>query len=261
MLDVRSGVATPRVLSAAMTATSPSARVQLRAHAVLGMHRSGTSWLAGSLQEKGLALGTVNESAPYNRKGNRENDDIHRLHDALMQESGGSWTRPPKRVQCTDRLRREMRTFAETMNAQYPKWGFKDPRTLLVLSCWKHVIPEGIALVGIFRHPEAVARSIGERNFNPLPHRDGIALWRFYNERLVDEHRQHAFPILRFDGPPDELQRGLDHVARAWGLPNAGAPSTFFEQELVHECAPREVAVPRNCRATWTYLVEHALHV
>lgn len=39
---------------------------------VLGMHRSGTRSLAGSLQERGLRLGKVFTSNPYNRKGNRE---------------------------------------------------------------------------------------------------------------------------------------------------------------------------------------------
>ena len=35
---------------------------------ILGMHRSGTSMLAGSLQEAGLALGDVLTEAPYNPK-------------------------------------------------------------------------------------------------------------------------------------------------------------------------------------------------
>lgn len=42
---------------------------------ILGMHRSGTSCLAGSLQEAGLYLGEVNTAAPHNAKGNRESRD------------------------------------------------------------------------------------------------------------------------------------------------------------------------------------------
>jgi len=41
--------------------------------AILGMHRSGTSCLAGSLQELGLYLGEVYDQNPHNPRGNREN--------------------------------------------------------------------------------------------------------------------------------------------------------------------------------------------
>jgi len=40
---------------------------------ILGMHRSGTSCLAGCLQAAGLISGEVNIQAMYNAKGNREN--------------------------------------------------------------------------------------------------------------------------------------------------------------------------------------------
>ena len=43
---------------------------------VLGMHRSGTSCLAGSLQQAGLELGDVFTSNPFNKKGNREHRDV-----------------------------------------------------------------------------------------------------------------------------------------------------------------------------------------
>ena len=39
---------------------------------ILGMHRSGTSCLTGSLQDKGLYLGQVSQRGTFNKKGNRE---------------------------------------------------------------------------------------------------------------------------------------------------------------------------------------------
>ena len=62
---------------------------------ILGMHRSGTSCLAGSLQEAGLYLGEVNTTAPHNAKGNRESRTIVALHDGLLQANGGAWDAPP----------------------------------------------------------------------------------------------------------------------------------------------------------------------
>ena len=62
---------------------------------VLGMHRSGTSLLTGSLEAAGLYLGEVNNEAPFNRKGNKENESIRELNDALLERNGAAWNRPP----------------------------------------------------------------------------------------------------------------------------------------------------------------------
>ena len=64
---------------------------------VLGMHRSGTSLLAGTLQEAGLELGEVVHSAPHNRKGNRESISIRTLHEDLLERSGGRKRGPAAR--------------------------------------------------------------------------------------------------------------------------------------------------------------------
>lgn len=72
--------------------------IQTRAVIVLGMHRSGTSSLMGSLIQAGLHVGQVNLSAPHNRKGNREYGRIVALHGNLLQSSGGSWDEPPLTV-------------------------------------------------------------------------------------------------------------------------------------------------------------------
>ena len=65
---------------------------------ILGMHRSGTSCLAGSLQQRGLFLGEVYEARPHNRKGNRENQRIMDLNNAVLATSDGAWDRPPARL-------------------------------------------------------------------------------------------------------------------------------------------------------------------
>ena len=67
-----------------------------RSVVILGMHRSGTSVLAGSLQEAGLVLGDVVTQAPHNKKGNRENRAIMFMQEDLLQSNGGSWDNPPK---------------------------------------------------------------------------------------------------------------------------------------------------------------------
>ena len=58
------------------------------------MHRSGTSWLAGSLQEKGLELGEVSTREQHNVKGNRESAVLMAIHDGVLADNDGSWKKP-----------------------------------------------------------------------------------------------------------------------------------------------------------------------
>jgi len=225
-----------------------------RVVAVLGMHRSGTSWLAGSLQEQGLELGTVNERAPHNEKGNRENDRLAALHGAVLRDSGGSWDAPPRSVEWTDGHRAALAEFIEGMCASFPLWGFKDPRSLLVLDEWHRQVPQ-LERVGIFRHPHAVVRSLAARS--PVSPRLALRLWRAYNGRLVAEHRHRPFPIVRFDDA-DALAAAVAAVARHLGLGGGPAPASFFAPELVRQRGT-EARVPRSCRREWDYLVANAI--
>jgi hypothetical protein len=228
-------------------------------HALLGMHRSGTSWLAGTLEARGLQLGEVNESAQYNQKGTRENDELQAIHVAVLRESGGSWRDVPRKIVWSAERREQLRAFIEKMNTKYDRWGFKDPRTLLLLDEWQRQVPD-LAYVGIFRHPEAVARSLAKREFSPVDRRPALQLWRAYNERLVAIHRRAPFPILRFDVARPALERGVDAVADAWELPRLARSDDFFSADLVHEAAIDE-PVPMSCRRIWKYLVEHTQRV
>src|SRR3954452_7525745 len=66
--------------------------------AVLGMHRSGTSAVAGMLADHGVEFGPVSERNRFNPRGNREIQELNRLHDRVLEGSGGSWWQPPARI-------------------------------------------------------------------------------------------------------------------------------------------------------------------
>ena len=142
--------------------------------AVLGMHRSGTSALVGSLQQRGLFLGRHSTHNTYNLRGNRENPDVMLLNEDILERSGGSWRAPPAAVEwAPDHVERAHAILAE--HAERPLWGFKDPRTLLTLDGWLRLVPD-LEFVGVFRHPARVARSLASRP--SLPVEDPVELWR-----------------------------------------------------------------------------------
>lgn len=228
-----------------------------RVVAVLGMHRSGTSWLAGSLQELGLEMGEVSTHDPHNLKGNRESPVLMEIHEGVLHDSGGSWKRPPSSPVWSAARSAALAAHIADMDSRFPGgWGFKDPRALLLLDEWRRQAPR-LARVGIFRHPMAVFRSLAARS-DRFDERRSLDLWCAYNERLVAEHDRSEFPVIRFDVPTEALFAGLVRVARHLGLPEADRGSQFFDAELVHNEATAE-PVPRSCRTLWSKLEAKAL--
>jgi hypothetical protein len=195
---------------------------------VLGMHRSGTSCLAGSLEQQGLFLGEVNTAAPWNKRGNRERFDVMNLQEDVLRVSGGSWDRPPSPVEWAPEHYEGARTILAE-HAGAPVWGFKDPRTVLTLEGWERLVPD-LDAVAIFRHPLRVARSLQSRNEMPIA--AGLALWKAYNDRLLDAHRRRPFPIVSFDDEPGVLEAKLRDAGDALGLDPPSSAEAFFTDEL-----------------------------
>ena len=203
---------------------------------ILGMHRSGTSCLAGSLQEAGLYLGEVNTAAPHNAKGNRESRAIMALQDDLLRANGGAWDAPPPTVIWSP----EHRARRDAIIATYPTdriWGFKDPRTLLTLAGWLEALPS-VRYVGTFRHPLAVAASLHARNGVPVE--KSLALWSAYNRLLLDYQRQWGFPMVSFDWPPERYPRCLKAIIPTLSLSAPVHGFSFFESALRRNEVPEE---------------------
>jgi hypothetical protein len=232
------------------------------------MHRSGTSCLAGTLEEAGVFLGDVFRKNRHNAKGNRENQRIIQLHDSMLAEHGGSWHAPPTETTWSA-WHRQQRDEIIASYRDAPQWGFKDPRTLFTLDGWLEALPR-LRLVGIVRNPLAVAESLRARNGFPLEH--GLALWTRYNERLLTYQARLEFPLLSFDREDDELRRVLAQALDELALrrqpprhatvsavmrrirPERGAASslTFFDPELRHQREPSDaVSLPE--RTAWLY--------
>lgn len=235
------------------------ARRSMRVILIVGMHRSGTSCLAGSLQQRGLHLGDVQERNPHNLKGNRESRRIMHLNDAVLTHAGGSWKQLPAAVTWTREHAAERDAVISTLSAESATgcWGFKDPRTLATLPFWYDGIASSVTAVGSFRHPAQVARSLHARG--KMPYEEGCELWRSYNERLLREFRRKPFPLVCFDlAEPDYLE-ALDRVAEALALTQTapGGEHVFFERGLRHEQVDGSLPeVPADCIDLYQLLLE-----
>lgn len=212
---------------------------------VLGMHRSGTSFLTGTLQQYGLELGQHSTWNKHNTRGNRENADIMTFHDAVLTARGHAWNDPPTApVIWTEAETAQARAIVASY-AGLPHWGFKDPRALLMVDSWAALLPQ-VSYVGIFRHPLAVARSLKKRGFTTIE--DAVALWQAYNLRLLEQHRRAPFPIFSFEEPPEVLLAKIETVAHGMGL-TAPVDEPFFASELRQQ-EPGDETLPADVDAT-----------
>ncbi len=123
--------------------------------AVLGMHRSGTSATVGTIHRLGVEAGPVSEANRSNLRGNRELPELIRLHNRILERSGGSWWQPPEVYSIKDDDRRERDAVLASIPGE--TLAVKDPRMLLVLDLWRDLEP---LWIGVVRNPVAVRRSL-----------------------------------------------------------------------------------------------------
>ncbi len=218
---------------------SPVHRVdKSRVICVLGMHRTGTSCLVGTLEQGGVFLGEVATHNTFNVKGNRENAAIRSVNGQVLHDNGGDWNRPPVPPVVWQTAHCETRDAIIRSYAGQPVWGFKDPRTLLTLEGWLEALP-GMEFIGVVRHPLSVARSLRDRPRGPMLE-EGVRLWTIYNARLLDYWERFKFPIVSFDSSAGRLQASLADVTRGLQLPDPPEEpgAQFFDPGLKHQPVP-----------------------
>lgn len=236
------------------SAVSPYRVHQSAPLVVLGMHRSGTSFLTGSLQLAGLELGRHSASNPHNLKGNRESQELVAVHDALLARHGFAWDLPPSGpLPWTESDVAAVHQWMTQYEGK-PRWGFKDPRSLLLVEGWRNLLPDA-QFVGIFRHPTAVALSLDARGGMPLA--KAYDLWKAYNIRLLALHRQQPFPLLCFDDDEQVLHQKLDRVLFDLGL-KSPLEEYFFSPELKHH-QKEDVPLPEDLDALYQELRRRSL--
>ncbi|MBT4154821.1 MAG: hypothetical protein HOK12_08530 [Candidatus Marinimicrobia bacterium] len=171
---------------------------------VLGMHRSGTSTVAGILHLNKVIMGTYQSfwprPLPQNPKGFYENYDFRIINDRLLNKVGydaKSYESEIPEPLVSDRIKNAMVKIVQKYDTKYEHWGWKDPRTCLTISQWVTIFTElnlihKLKIIFVTRRAIAVARSLKTRN--DLPLEKGMALWKSYTERVLDFCEHNDFP-------------------------------------------------------------------
>jgi hypothetical protein len=122
---------------------------------IAGMHRSGTSLVAGLCQAAGLHVGDRLLGAYRgNEAGHFEDLDFVEWHQLVLRANGlapeGFVAEATPQVPAA--LERKAEALVATRREPGGIWGWKDPRTTLHLEFWRRVVPEARFLF-IVRRP------------------------------------------------------------------------------------------------------------
>lgn len=149
---------------------------------ITGMHRSGTSMLAGYLHDCGMHLGDdLLEPTSFNREGYFEERFFVDFHDKALRFHGRS-------LYSQDSARRlEFGLFcseASSLLSKQQTWGvrgWKDPRTVLFLDSWNALVPDAM-FVFVFLRPEHVIDFLRRRGDKSLRLQFPLCSKRVFNK-------------------------------------------------------------------------------
>ncbi|MEM6483422.1 MAG: hypothetical protein AAF662_00340 [Pseudomonadota bacterium] len=220
---------------------------ETRATIVLGMHRSGTSAIAGLLSETGVTMGRRLFTAQrgVNDKGFYENAAVVKLNERILDRANHAWDQPtilreedlersaPGDTACVDLLTDEYAGIAH--------WGIKDPRMCLTLPLWRAAISEladEVQYLLCLRSPAEVAASICKRDgFS----RDKAAyLWLNYTLSAWHYTRQCNRILVRYEDVLADPKAIAEKIHRSQGSSPQLENLKFVDRSL-----------HRNRESTW----------
>jgi hypothetical protein len=243
------------------------------AFVVLGMHRSGTSSVAGALVQLGATPPvTLMAPKPENPKGFWESEAVMVVNDQLLSRCGSSWRdwRPLDDAALKGEDQAELR--AEALRVLEAEFGgqdrivLKDPRICRLFPFWEAVLAEAgyrPVVVTPLRAPMEVAASLSARN--EMSEAYGWRLW--LEHVLAAEVASRGCPrhFMAWDAFLSDWRGQIDMMSTRLGTTFEVTPATealmsdFLAPELKHHRAPAGVAAPALVREVQAALVRLAV--
>ncbi len=227
---------------------------------ITGMHRSGTSLVASFLGALGVHLGDrLLASDRLNPRGYFEDADFVELQWRMLEEAtpaadGGhrdwGWTESERLDRGRFAAHAEAARALVAARAGGPGlWGWKDPRTTVLLDFWDEILQGNALYVLLYRFPWEVADSIqrmggGEFLDNP---EYAFRIWAFYNRQLLDFHRRHPDRslLVSANALPRDSGRFVELLGGKLGLEVGDAPlDSVWQRDLFVSFDPGDPLIP-----------------
>jgi len=231
---------------------------------ITGMHRSGTSLVSSLLQRSGIHIGEKLLAANIaNPRGYFEDVDFYEFQEKLLHARDQTYLHVDFDFAFEP-------TEAETRHAQEliaarahrPVWGWKDPRTSLLLPFWHQQLPEARFLF-VYRHPLEVLLSLLRRGeFDSHPSLvAGMSAWQTYNSRIKSFHEQwpDRCLLVQIDGIVKQPARFFELAQSRLQLTGDVDPKVF--DEIYHSNELRKTKVAPALVATLRSLCPGSLEL
>ncbi|PHS36193.1 MAG: hypothetical protein COB07_12665 [Sulfurovum sp.] len=212
---------------------------------ILGMHRSGTSALAGVLSLLDIYLGSklmpANES---NEKGYFENNILYNINEKLLAKIGSSWDdvffREDKLLGIT-----EVKELKEQIEKEFQYsdiFAIKDPRLAFLFPVYQKVLDEmgiDIKVIIPYRNPIEVANSLSKRN--EFPHEKAMILWSYHVLLAEKFSRDYKRVFIEFNELINNTKNSIRTISKELDIPltskykkNKKLINEFLEPSLKH---------------------------
>jgi hypothetical protein len=188
--------------------------------AVIGMGRSGTTFLIQLLGRLGVFLDSVNWAS--------EHEEARAINDAYLEQNFGArpglpyGRLPSHEIVISDGIWLDrVRTFVEEMDVRCglsASWAFKDPRTTILFDMWRDQVD---VAVGVFRAPASVAESFLRQKWirGPFARRKALHYWFRFNQsllRIIDDSSATAYLLELAPDLPEQARALADRLGLVW---------------------------------------------
>ena len=190
------------------------------AYFILGMHRSGTSALAGTLFQFGLDFGSqlTKAIANENPKGFFENIFVQELNKKIMAESGYTWDSYHFNYDKVphNKIHKYIKEAKKIIKKEYrysDNFVVKDPRICLLFPIWEQACNElkiKIKIILPFRNPLEVALSLKKRNNFSIE--KGLILWSHHFLAAEYFSRSYERFFISFDELLEDTKNVVDEL-------------------------------------------------
>jgi hypothetical protein len=191
---------------------------------ILGMHRSGTSVITEVIRALGAYAGEANDLAPpdmFNPTGYWEHKDAVALDTGILEQLDANWS---DRIANADvsRLstieRDAALAAAKKIVASLQDRGafvLKDPRMSLLFPLWREALGKPVCVIA-WRHPLAVAQSLGNRDKQPLL--VSLAAWEHHYRTILRDTADLPRVLVSYEDlladPPRVIRALHEELAR-----------------------------------------------
>jgi 2-polyprenyl-3-methyl-5-hydroxy-6-metoxy-1,4-benzoquinol methylase len=261
---------------------------------VLGMHRSGTSAMAGVLNKLGCYSGekddlysadSNNSTGYYERKDIVScNEDILSNHfinefqntittscfenSKTLDNYGwmfGAWSPhiQNRTLQDTPKsIYNTLKKLRHTANENAIAYAIKDPRISITYPYWKNAFNELPIIIIMLRHPMHVAESLLKRDGIPIE--VGLDIWASYTKSAFDNTKDNSRIIIKYDDLVDNTEfiiNGTCKFLQANGIGAKVAPDAIelIKNEMRHSNANNSPAIESDIIKVYERLIDNDL--